>query len=145
IAWKEGHVTTIDLDEDIVQGARTALRAAGVENVQVICSDGSAGWSERAPYDRVILTVASSDIFPAWREQLIPGGYLVLPLQLIAFRSIVGPAPPAPGQLLLAFERVGDCLESIGLSCCSFIGLRGASAGMETHVLTSGPVSGLSA
>ncbi|HYK85220.1 MAG TPA: methyltransferase domain-containing protein, partial [Ktedonobacteraceae bacterium] len=59
IVGESGRVVTIDLDEDIVEGARKHLSDAGVENVQVVCNDGGLGWEEAMRYDRVILTVGS--------------------------------------------------------------------------------------
>jgi hypothetical protein len=45
-----GRVTTLDLDEDIVAGARVHLAAAGVTGVRVVCADGWAGCVEAAPF-----------------------------------------------------------------------------------------------
>ena len=63
-------MTTLDLDEDIVAGARAHLAAAGVTGVRVICVDGWAGCVEAAPFDRIILTVGAHDISPTWRAQI---------------------------------------------------------------------------
>src|ERR1700682_4490544 len=62
--------------------ARAHLAAARSGNVQVILGDGGQGWARAAPYDRIILTVGAWDITPAWLDQLIPGGRLVLPLRV---------------------------------------------------------------
>src|SRR5881409_720853 len=72
IVGKSGQVVTVDIDEDIVESARQHLAAAGFERVQVVRADGASGYSEAAPYDRIILTVSAGDITPAWREQLKP-------------------------------------------------------------------------
>ncbi|MFC0107908.1 hypothetical protein [Kibdelosporangium aridum] len=47
-----GHVTTIDIDEDLVNGARDHFAAAGVDNVEAVDADGALGHSEMAPFDR---------------------------------------------------------------------------------------------
>ena len=73
IVGDSGQVTTIDIDEDLVEGARNGLREAGRDAVTVVCQDGGFGHPDHAPYDRIILTVAAWDIVPAWREQLKPG------------------------------------------------------------------------
>src|SRR5436309_303930 len=44
IVGSRGRVVTIDIDEDIVQSARSHLATAGCGNVQVICSDGALGY-----------------------------------------------------------------------------------------------------
>jgi protein-L-isoaspartate(D-aspartate) O-methyltransferase len=109
-----GRVTTIDVDEDIVAGARNGLAAAGIQNVQVVLGDGALGWEQDAPYDRVIATVGVWDLPPAWLEQIAPGGRLVVPLRL---RGGVSRS--------VAFERDGDCWRSRSSTMCGFIPLRG--------------------
>lgn len=122
-----GGVVTVDIDDDIVEAARSHLRAAGYERVQAVLGDGGLGFAERAPYDRIVLTVGAWDITPAWREQLAPGGRLVLPLSLnITQRSI-------------AFDRVGDELVSRSVYDCGFMRLRGAFAGPPRQVQPLGP------
>jgi protein-L-isoaspartate(D-aspartate) O-methyltransferase len=114
IVGPTGHVVTIDIDEDLVEGAREHLAAAGYPDVEVTCRDGGYGWPEGAPYDRIILTVGSWDIAPAWIEQLAPGGRLVIPLALVG-----------QTQESVAFEWRGDHLESVSTRICGFIHLRG--------------------
>lgn len=118
IVGDTGQVVTIDIDDDIVEGARTHLAAAGFERVQVICADGGLGYPDGAPYDRIILTVSSADITPAWREQLRPDGRFLLPL------AVRGP------QLSVAFEPSPDThyWQSVSARACGFVGLRGAFA-----------------
>ncbi len=91
IVGEAGHVTTIDIDEDLVDGARKHLAAAGVTNVEVILGDGALGHPEAAPYDRVIATVGAFETPTAWLDQLAPHGRLVVPLRLAgaASRSII--------------------------------------------------------
>ncbi|WP_420036125.1 methyltransferase, FxLD system [Streptomyces sp. cg28] len=86
-----GHVTTIDVDDDLVEGARARLADAGFTNVQALTRDGALGHAEGAPYDRIIATVGAHGIPHAWLEQLAPGGLLVTPQRLkgSVSRSIV--------------------------------------------------------
>jgi protein-L-isoaspartate(D-aspartate) O-methyltransferase len=125
----DGHVTTIDIDQDIVDAARAHLAAAGLgaERVTVICGDGAAGDLSHAPYDRIILTVGAWDVAPAWFQQLADGGRLVLPLALHTL------------QLSVALDRVGEGMRSASLRACGFIRLRGAFAGPEVMVSLDGP------
>src|SRR6266568_5054930 len=116
IVGNSGQVITVDIDEDIVENARTHLAAAGFDVVQVICADGGLGYPAAAPFDRIILTVSAGDIAPAWWKQLKPGGRLLLPLSLRGM------------QVVVAFERAADHLVSSATTCGSFIGLRGAFA-----------------
>jgi protein-L-isoaspartate(D-aspartate) O-methyltransferase len=119
LVGEPGHVTTIDIDEDIVAGAREHLAVAGYGRVQVACGDGGLGHADGAPYDRIILTVGASDITPAWWEQLARGGRLVLPLWLWG------------GQKSVAFEWEDDHLVSRSIAGCGFMVLRGDFAGPQ--------------
>jgi protein-L-isoaspartate(D-aspartate) O-methyltransferase len=130
IVGERGHVVTIDIDEDLVAGAREHLAAAGYGWVEVARGDGARGYPQAAPFDRIMLTVAASDIAPSWREQLRPGGRLVLPL------SLRGP------QRSVAFQAVDGYLESVSVHCCSFIPLRGELA-PATARLPVGPEGGI--
>ena len=42
--------------------------------------DGSRGWPEEAPFDRILVTAAAPDVPTALREQLRDGGILVAPV-----------------------------------------------------------------
>jgi protein-L-isoaspartate(D-aspartate) O-methyltransferase len=116
LVGETGHVVTVDIDDDLASRAREHLLAAGFDRVQVVCRDGGFGYPEEAPYDRIILTVGSGDIAPAWHEQLAPEGRLVLPL------SLRGP------QASVAFEPVDGHLASVSVQDCGFMMLRGAFA-----------------
>ena len=122
IVGNTGQVVTVDIDQDTVDNARAHLAAAGYEHVRVVCADGGFGYPEAAPYDRIILTVGAWDIAPAWREQLIPGGRLVLPLSIHS------------QQQSIAFEHVADHLRSVSIAWCGFMVLRGAFAAPQTRV-----------
>lgn len=109
-----GHVTTIDIDEDLVAGAREHLAAASIGNVEAVAADGALGHPETAPFDRVIATVGAHEIPAAWLDQLAPSGRLVAPVRLrgCASRSIV-------------FECDQDGWSSLGSEMAIFMPLRG--------------------
>jgi protein-L-isoaspartate(D-aspartate) O-methyltransferase len=114
----DGEVVTLDIDEDIVEAARSHLVAAGFPGVRVVCGDGAFGLPESAPFDRIILTVGATDISPAWHEQLKPSGRLLLPLQLGFIRT----------QKSVLFEQAEDHLASVSIQDCTFVMLRGSHA-----------------
>lgn len=120
-----GEVVSMDIDEDVVAGARENLARAGHPDVTVVCADAVEGYPARAPHDRIIATVGVWDLAPAWLAQLAPGGRIVVPLDL------------AGTQRSVAFEAVGDGhLTSRSALPCGFMRLRGAFAGPErTRVL----------
>lgn len=110
----DGQVTTIDVDDDIINGARQSLTAAGYPNVRVILRDGALGHPDQAPYDRVIATVAAWDIPAEWLRQLTPDGRLLVPIRLngAVSRSI-------------AFNHVDGRWLSDSIEMCTFMPLRG--------------------
>ncbi|MGH3922345.1 MAG: methyltransferase, FxLD system, partial [Pseudonocardiaceae bacterium] len=114
LVGEHGQVTTIDVDDDTVDGARSALAAAGIENVRVVLGDGALGYPDGAPYDRIIATVGARGLPSAWLEQLAPDGRLVVPLRLrgSVSRSIV-------------LECVNGRWRSTGSELCTFMPLRG--------------------
>lgn len=130
LVGETGLVVTVDIDEDIVEDARSHLAAAGFNRVQAVCADGGFGYPPAAPYDRIILTVGAGDIAPAWLEQLAPDGRLVLPL---AVNGV---------QKSTAFERANGHLSSVSIVDCGFIMLRGAFAEVE-FMAALGPDPGI--
>lgn len=120
-----GRVTTIDIDEEVAGWARERLDAAGYPEVGVYAADGADGWPAAAPYDRIILTVGAADIAPAWVEQLLPGGVLVIPLWINT------------AQVSVAFERLegdGAVLRSRSVEPCGFMRIRGKLAGVDRYL-----------
>ncbi len=122
LAGERGEVVTLDVDEDLAESARGHLAAAGFARVRVIRADGGLGFAEGAPWDRIILTVGAWDVTPAWREQLAPGGRLVLPLAL------------GGGQRTIALTPADGHLASVSLRDCMFMPLRGAFAAPPDRV-----------
>ena len=59
---------------------RRAWRGSGVANVDIRVGDGSRGWAEHAPFDKILVAAAAEVVPPALVEQLRPGGRMVLPL-----------------------------------------------------------------
>jgi protein-L-isoaspartate(D-aspartate) O-methyltransferase len=110
-----GQVTTIDVDEDLVAGARSALEAAGFPEVRVLLGDGALGDAVGGPDDLIIATVGIGDLQPAWLEQIVEGGRLVVPMRL---RGSVSRS--------MVFEAVGGRWRSVESRMCSFTPLRKA-------------------
>ena len=75
-----GHLFTIEIVPELAQSAAAVLKSLGVRNVTVRCGDGYQGWTEEAPFDRIILTAAAPEIPQALVNQLRPGGRMVAPV-----------------------------------------------------------------
>jgi protein-L-isoaspartate(D-aspartate) O-methyltransferase len=120
IVGDSGHVSTVDIDPELVQRAQASLTAAGYGSVEVSCADGGYGQPEAAPFDRIIVTAGAWDIPPAWLEQLAGDGRVVLPL---AIRGL---------QLSVALKRSGQYWQSTSACRCGFVRVAGAFAGPES-------------
>jgi protein-L-isoaspartate(D-aspartate) O-methyltransferase len=128
-----GEVVTVDVDEDITAGAAASLAAAGAGNVTVVRGDGALGCARLAPYDRVIATVGVWDLPLAWRDQLTPGGRIVVPLRLrgAVTRSIAFERPPGDGD--------GRTLCGASGEMCGFMPLRESIASDPRRLLPLRP------
>ncbi|HYI40919.1 MAG TPA: protein-L-isoaspartate(D-aspartate) O-methyltransferase [Allosphingosinicella sp.] len=72
-------VRSVEIVEEFAEGARLRL-AAEDHDVDIRIGDGSRGWPEHAPFDRILVTAAAPAPPPALAEQLAPGGRMVIPL-----------------------------------------------------------------
>lgn len=125
LAGDSGQVTTVDIDPEAVEDTCSNLIAAGIHDIRVACGDGERGIPEHAPYDRIIVTAGAWDLPPAWREQLIDGGRLIVPLR---FRGTTRS---------IAFQRGSDRLTSHSVKLCGFIPMRNPD-GEQTVTIASG-------
>ena len=78
---KWGHVYTIEIVSQLADLAKMNIEKARYgERITIICGDGSLGYAEMAPYDRILVTAAAPDIPKPLIEQLKSGGVLVVPV-----------------------------------------------------------------
>ncbi len=78
---KSGHVYSLERQEKLVTFARENLKQAGMERlVTVIHADGTLGFPDKAPYDRILVTAAGPNIPKPLIEQLKIGGKLCIPV-----------------------------------------------------------------
>ncbi|MEU3022245.1 methyltransferase domain-containing protein [Nocardiopsis alba] len=71
-------VTSVEIDADLAETARTRLREAGFGTF-VVTGDGTLGCPSHAPFDRVIGTAAVQRVPYPWIEQTRPGGRILTP------------------------------------------------------------------
>ena len=72
-------IFSVEVVEEFAEAAKSRFTALGYD-VQLRVGDGSRGWSEHAPFDRVLVTAAAAEVPDALVEQLKPGGRMVIPL-----------------------------------------------------------------
>jgi len=78
---KWGHVYTVEIISELAEFARKNIEKAGYgDRITIVCGDGSMGYLEKAPYDRILVTAAAPDIPKPLIEQLKNGGILVIPV-----------------------------------------------------------------
>ncbi|MER8116500.1 methyltransferase domain-containing protein [Streptomyces sp. SID8366] len=92
-------VTSVELEPEITESARTHLAAAGYRPV-VVTGDGARGVPERAPFDRIIATCALDTVPRAWLAQCRPGARVLLPLATGLLALTVRDAAHAEGRFL---------------------------------------------
>jgi protein-L-isoaspartate(D-aspartate) O-methyltransferase len=80
LAQLAGQVWSIEIVEEFASHAHGLLRQLGHSNVGIRIGDGSRGWREHSPFDKILVTAAAEQAPPALLEQLKPGGRLVIPL-----------------------------------------------------------------
>jgi len=73
-------VYTIEIVPQLARSASETLNLLGYKNVMVREGDGYKGWSEKAPFDRIILTAAPPELPKTLTDQLKPGGKLLAPI-----------------------------------------------------------------
>lgn len=70
----------IERHRPLVAEARERLEALGIHNVTLRAGDGTRGWPEQAPFDRILVSAAADDPPGPLLEQLREGGIMVLPV-----------------------------------------------------------------
>jgi protein-L-isoaspartate(D-aspartate) O-methyltransferase len=73
-------VYTIERHPELLMQAEARFKKLKLTNIMSKCGDGSKGWKEGAPFDRIIVTAAAKEIPPQLLEQLAPGGIMIIPV-----------------------------------------------------------------
>jgi protein-L-isoaspartate(D-aspartate) O-methyltransferase len=73
-------VYTIERHKQLLKEAERRFLELRLHNITAKVGDGSLGWKEQAPFERIIVTAAAIDMPPALYEQLAIGGMMVLPV-----------------------------------------------------------------
>jgi len=107
-------VYTVERIKPLADQAKQRLQKAGFENIQFKTDDGSIGWKEYAPYDRIIVTAAATTIPVELTEQLAEGGTMIIPA-----------GPPSLQQLLLLNKDADGKISKKVLGEVRFVPLKG--------------------
>ena len=80
LAELAARVWSVEIVEELAEAAGLRLTQLGYRNVEIRVGDGSRGWTEHAPFDKIIVAAAHTAVPAPLLEQLRPGGRLVMPL-----------------------------------------------------------------
>jgi protein-L-isoaspartate(D-aspartate) O-methyltransferase len=105
---------TIERYKELSQGAEKRFEELRLTNITTRVGDGSLGWKEQAPFERIIITAAAHDIPPLLVEQLAIGGIMVVP---------VNDGRDENDQRLLKVTRTKDGIETEELGITRFVPL----------------------
>jgi len=73
-------VVTVEIVEELYKDGKRKLENLGYENIEVVSGDGYRGYKKKAPYDRIILSAAPTDIPENLVDQLAAKGKLIAPV-----------------------------------------------------------------
>ena len=93
------------------ESARRILEQTGYSNIEFRIADGSRGWPEEAPFDRIIITAATPEIPEPLQEQLADNGMIIAPIGELS------------GQILTLFRKENGRLRSENITSCLFVPL----------------------
>jgi protein-L-isoaspartate(D-aspartate) O-methyltransferase len=86
-----GHVYTLEIVQELAEFARKSIMNSGYgDRVSIIHGDGSIGYAEKAPYDRILVTAAAPDVPKPLIDQLKPTGIMLIPVgSLSLFQNLI--------------------------------------------------------
>lgn len=106
-------VFAVEYVSELAERARGVLDELGIDNVHLKVGDGTLGWPEEAPFDRILAAAAAPDVPPPLLEQLAEGGVILMPIGAIG------------GQRLVKVERRQGRDLRTEFCPCTFVLMRG--------------------
>jgi protein-L-isoaspartate(D-aspartate) O-methyltransferase len=97
----------------LLDKAREIIQQLGAPNISLLFGDGTVGWRQYAPYDAILVSAAAPSVPPAYFEQLVEGGRLLIPL---GDRDV---------QTLYLCTKRGDKFEQVEVAPVRFVPLLG--------------------
>ena len=116
LARLASRVCTVERLPKLAARARQTLEAIGASNVWVRTANGTFGWPDEAPFDRIVVTAGGPSVPPPLLDQLAEGGRMIIP---------VG---SEDSQRLQVVDKVGGQVRMTEDSGCVFVKLIGKYA-----------------
>jgi protein-L-isoaspartate(D-aspartate) O-methyltransferase len=92
-------VYSLERVPELAHQAIQRMREMGLDNVKIQVFDGTVGWSEVAPFDRILVTAGAPKVPEPLLGQLAPGGALLLPEGTRSLQRLVLYRKSAKGEL----------------------------------------------
>jgi len=83
IVGEKGKVIAIEVIPELKKfGEKNVAKYNFLEKgiVKFVCGDGSKGWKEEAPFDKILVSATAKECYLAWKEQIKVGGKIVTPI-----------------------------------------------------------------
>jgi protein-L-isoaspartate(D-aspartate) O-methyltransferase len=109
-------VCTVERKPALAHRARALLEGLGYQNVWVRLANGTLGWPDEAPFDRILVTAGAPNVPRPLVEQLAEGGRMVLPMG------------EGEDQTVTLVEQRGGAVRTSAHGDCRFVKLVGKYA-----------------
>jgi protein-L-isoaspartate(D-aspartate) O-methyltransferase len=106
-------IYTVERIRDLADHAKTLLLKLGLTNINFKVDDGTLGWPEKSPFDRIIVTAGAPHPPPNLIDQLADHGIMIIPI-----------GPPEE-QTLIRLSKNGKTLTREPIIPCRFVKLLG--------------------
>jgi protein-L-isoaspartate(D-aspartate) O-methyltransferase len=120
LAKMSGEVFTVERINALMEKAKMRLEALNFTNIHYKVGDGSMGWKEHAPYDRIMVTAAAGLLPDELVNQLAPGGRMVIPI-----------GPPSAQELTLITKTDNGKIHTKTICPVRFVELKGKYGWVE--------------
>lgn len=107
-------VYTIERIPELSEKAQKRLETLGYNNIVYKIGDGSEGWKENAPFDRIMVTAAAEKVPNEFLEQLAAGGKMIIPV-----------GPPELQELKLFFKDANGQIHQQTVNFVRFVEMKG--------------------
>ena len=115
-------VYTVERIAELAQSARIKLDSLGYSNISYLIGDGSAGWVEHAPYDRIIVTAAAQRMPEELLEQLREGGIMIIPV-----------GPSGLQELIMVTKNPAGKIRMQSIEYVRFVEMKGKYGWSDAH------------